>query len=269
MDKNARSMTSKKGLPGLNKHNLRHSSYDDDWFAKLDRSEDISVEGYSKKCGRGHKYFVKTKAIRLAEIVKELNLDPKKMSIIDVGCGLGEASIWLKRSFRKVLGVDNSKRMVDWAKKNIPGCSFMASNACKIPVKDNTYDCAVFFNVYHHMESKEVMLKSLNEVKRIVRKGGLIFISDLNPKNPVVRNIINTNELDAAVSLGGFNKGRFPTTLNMRQCKSIFRRAGLSIAYSEYLLFFPEWLSFLYPLERILRWLPIGGVYFIVAKNRK
>ena len=247
----------------------RVRTYSDDWFVNLDKSEDVSPGAYSKKCGKSHRYFVKVKSERLAEILAKLGENPKSMSVLDVGCGLGESCVWLAGKFKRAVGVDNSRRMIAWAERNVKSCDFYQSNAGKLPFDDSSFDCAVFFNVFHHMESKRIMVDSLREVKRVVKKGGFIFISELNPKNPVVRHTIRTNDVDVGVNLGGFRKNIFPTTLNLSECRTLFKVVKLKVKYSEYLLFFPSIFNFFYPLEGLLHWLPLGGAYFLVGRNLK
>ncbi len=47
------------------------------------------------------------------------------------------------------------------------------------------------------------------------------------------------------------------------------RNAHLEIDESSYCLFFPQQLSALRPFEKYLRWLPIGGQYFVCAGRSK
>ena len=47
------------------------------------------------------------------------------------------------------------------------------------------------------------------------------------------------------------------------------RNARLAIDKSSYCLFFPQQLAALRPLEKYLRWLPMGGQYFVCASTPK
>lgn len=48
-------------------------------------------------------------------------LGNRKRNIIDYGCGMGYGSYLLRQAGYKVIGVDNSKEAIDYAKENYPG----------------------------------------------------------------------------------------------------------------------------------------------------
>eukprot|EP00817_Percolomonadidae_sp_ATCC50343_P007377 CAMPEP_0117423290 /NCGR_PEP_ID=MMETSP0758-20121206/3950_1 /TAXON_ID=63605 /ORGANISM="Percolomonas cosmopolitus, Strain AE-1 (ATCC 50343)" /LENGTH=139 /DNA_ID=CAMNT_0005206403 /DNA_START=1016 /DNA_END=1435 /DNA_ORIENTATION=- len=52
----------------------------------------------------------------------------------------------------------------------------MVGNAKNIPYKDNSYDVAISVAVLHHFASEENRIKALQELVRIVKPGGKIFV---------------------------------------------------------------------------------------------
>ena len=57
--------------------------------------------------------------------------------------------------------------------------------------------------------------------------------------------------------------------LSTRETVERMRNAHLHIDESSYWLFFPQQLAALRPFEKYLRWLPMGGQYFVCASNQK
>jgi len=156
--------------------------------------------------------------------------------------------------------------MIKKARKlGIRNCQFKVIDSARLDFPEGKFDVAVFFNVIHHIDSKKKLVEAFSEAGRVVKKGGLVVVVDMNPYNPVTRHVINTNEIDKAVSLGGFKRGKFPTTLTPDECKKMLARRWLYAKYTEYLIFFPQVLSFFLPLENILKKIPLGGLYMVGA----
>jgi len=57
--------------------------------------------------------------------------------------------------------------------------------------------------------------------------------------------------------------------LSMRETITRMRNERLTIDQSSYCLFFPQQFAALRPFEKYIRWLPMGGQYFVCASNPK
>ena len=104
------------------------------------------------------------------------NIKGKK--ILDLGCGPGLYSKVLKKKGAKVKGIDNSKNMIEIAKKETPGVEFIVGDAEKLPYKNGEFDIVVSPLVIGHLSSWE---KLFNEVRRVLKKRGLFVFSIKNP----------------------------------------------------------------------------------------
>ncbi len=103
--------------------------------------------------------------------------------IIDVGCGEGALVKFLVNSGFKAYGVDRKPVIKKSLKKSenrkLTGRLF-SGRAEKIPFNDNTFDYAVYFASFHHIEPSR-MLKALKESKRALRKNGKVIIVEPCP----------------------------------------------------------------------------------------
>ena len=49
--------------------------------------------------------------------------------------------------------------------------------------------------------------------------------------------------------------------------KGILKKTRLQVVMQEYRVFFPAFLKILRPSEQFLKWFPLGGQYFVIAKK--
>ena len=104
----------------------------------------------------------------------------KNMTVIDLGSGDGYISRAVARSVKKVIAVDISKEMLKQLKKKardngLKNIESLESDGQDVPVSDSSVD-VICANMYlHHIEEPEIAIK---EMRRIVKPGGTVFISD-------------------------------------------------------------------------------------------
>ena len=84
--------------------------------------------------------------------------------------------------------------------------------------------------------------------------GGQLCVFEHNPYNPITRRIVSSCEFDEGVTL--LKKSQ----LTKLSRDSIHTRKIVS----GYCLFFPSFLRRLSVFERMLRWIPMGGQYFVL-----
>lgn len=102
-------------------------------------------------------------------------------TVLDVGCGEGTYTSFLKDEFTKdgtVIGIDISKEMIDLAKADYPGIDFRLESMDDISLKDETVDFVFSRYAIHYSENLE---KTLVEIARITKPGGTFVIKDVHP----------------------------------------------------------------------------------------
>jgi 2-polyprenyl-6-hydroxyphenyl methylase/3-demethylubiquinone-9 3-methyltransferase len=95
--------------------------------------------------------------------------------VVDLGCGGGLLSAPPARSGARVLGVDRSRRSLAAAAGRI-GRRFVCGDALRAPLSDGGADVVVLADVVEHLPYAGV----IGEAARILRPGGLCFVSTLN-----------------------------------------------------------------------------------------
>jgi ubiquinone/menaquinone biosynthesis C-methylase UbiE len=92
-------------------------------------------------------------------------------------------------------GVDNSKRQLALAlrkhkdngrMRRIERAEYFHASMENLPFDDETYDFAYAINSLHHLPTQEEQLKVFAEIHRVLKKGGLFLIVEMNVLNPII-----------------------------------------------------------------------------------
>ena len=103
----------------------------------------------------------------------------KEHIVLDVGCGAGHGSNLLSKKYKKVYGVDISPDAIEYAKNNwaSDNIEFVVGSAMDIPFPDSTFDTISAFEVFEHLSDWR---KFLSELRRVLKPGGVVYISTPN-----------------------------------------------------------------------------------------
>lgn len=98
---------------------------------------------------------------------------PKNPLVLDLGCGTGISTRQIAK-FAKVIGCDPDPIMLRVAKKNKVSEkeNYVLGSSQNLPFKDETFNAVTAFAAFHWFDDK----KSLREIKRVLRPGGVVFI---------------------------------------------------------------------------------------------
>jgi ubiquinone/menaquinone biosynthesis C-methylase UbiE len=104
----------------------------------------------------------------------ELLPGTKESSALDIGCGLGDDVVRLKRRFGRAVGIDSSSRLITEAihRHRSEGCEFHRSDATTLPFRDEEFDAARMDRSLQHMGKPVAVIR---EAARVVKKGGVVL----------------------------------------------------------------------------------------------
>ncbi|MFH1056668.1 MAG: class I SAM-dependent methyltransferase [Candidatus Micrarchaeota archaeon] len=109
--------------------------------------------------------------------------------LLDAGCGNGVNSIALAPFVNKICAFDASPKMVFYARKNVRQAglgkkiSVKKASIFKIPFKNSFFDVVAYFAVVHHFAKPAEWKKVFSEMNRVLKKGGLAFVTVWNKFN--------------------------------------------------------------------------------------
>jgi len=130
------------------------------------KTYDIIAKDYSKK------REVLTEDLKfLAKKAKEGE------KVLDLGCGDGRFFKLLKEKKIDYYGIDLSEKMIELAKKKFPQGKFLLFDGKKIPFLDDFFDRVFCLAVFHHIPSKKFREDFLLEIKRVLKKGGVLHLT--------------------------------------------------------------------------------------------
>ena len=107
---------------------------------------------------------------------------------LDAGCGQG----WYVRRMRElgfdVDGIDTSAGQIALASRHIgAGARVAIGSVLNIPEPDASLDFIYTINVLHHLGSVEEQRRAFDELLRVLRPGGLLFLHEINTRSILFR----------------------------------------------------------------------------------
>lgn len=97
--------------------------------------------------------------------------------ILDLGCGNGRLLQIFKEIDIDYTGADSSEKLIEIARKNYPNAKFEVADALHLSFPNNYFDKIYSVAVLHHIPSKELRLKFLEGVKRILKPDGMLILT--------------------------------------------------------------------------------------------
>lgn len=141
-----------------------------------------------------------TEINRTCSILKRY-IKPEDGLVLDIGCGTGRYSIYLKRLGFNVTGVDISLDQLAQVSDSIP---VHCVSATELPFEDGKFLCCLFILSIHQMDISE-RKKALKEAVRVLRTGGFLIIKTCSHKDLHMRPL--NNEFPSALKI---NLKRYP-----------------------------------------------------------
>lgn len=111
-------------------------------------------------------------------VLERLLQDVAPTEILDAACGTGRHSRWLAELGHRVTGVDASPEMLDLARRNAPGVTFLRGDLTSLPLPDGAVTVAVCALALTHVPTLE---PAVRELARVVRPGGRLIVADVHP----------------------------------------------------------------------------------------
>ena len=110
----------------------------------------------------------------------------KNANILDVGCGYGRTLNELyNNGYKNGIGIDFSEKMIEKGKSLYPHLTFEIMEEGKTKYSENTFDAVILFAVLTCIIANEEQMELLNEIRRILKPKGIIYINDF---------LLNTDE---------------------------------------------------------------------------
>lgn len=115
-----------------------------------------------------------------------LSTIPKGGKVLDIGCGPGNFTQYIKTQDFEVEGIDISEKMLEIAKRKVPEGIFKQMDMRSLEYENNTFDFILSSFSLIHIPSNEV-ISTLKEWNRVLKNGGKLgLITQKGKKDQVV-----------------------------------------------------------------------------------
>lgn len=112
------------------------------------------------------------------EILSQYALDGER--VLDLGCGNGRLLEILGEKPIEYFGLDTSEKLIEIAKKKYPQDRFEVGDILKLPYSDNFFNKVFAIRILHHIPSKAFRLRAIEEIKRVLKPGGILILTVWN-----------------------------------------------------------------------------------------
>lgn len=167
------------------------------------------------------------------DFLKTLEIETYSKVVLDYGCGIGNfAEKVVDFNPKKIIAVDISEEAIKKAKKNIDlkykNIEFKVDNCENLNLDSDSFDIVYGGGILHHLN----LNKSLEELKRILRKNGKIIFVEPLATNPVINLYRRLTPKARSVDEHPFKSS------DIRLIKSIFKNVEINYYGFFTLLFF-------------------------------
>jgi SAM-dependent methyltransferase len=105
----------------------------------------------------------------------------KDSSVVDLGCGYGRVlGLLFDDGYQNLIGFDLAPAMIAAARGRYPAIDFRELPAApSLPLEKESIDAVLLFAVLTCVPTNEGQLEIVREIERVLKPGGLLYISDL------------------------------------------------------------------------------------------
>ena len=146
----------------------------------------ISRDYYDLVVAREGETDVELTARRIALKIGKLRPLVPGEELLDVGCATGGITAAFNRFGLEATGVEVIPQFVDAARNTYPDTAFLTGAAEQLPVPDASFDFVTLTEVLEHVIDWR---QTLREAARVLRSGGVLYISTTNRLWPIQHEI--------------------------------------------------------------------------------
>lgn len=151
--------------------------FNENYFKRRGKGSSYTEE-YWYESERIFQYFIKRLKI-IEDYIK------RSKTIADIGCGLAHSSCVARliNPSVRVIAVDIAEAALNRAIElygSDPGIDFVVADATMLPMRSDSLDLVVSFELYEHLEAPTRMIK---EIHRVLKPGGFLFLTTPNARS--------------------------------------------------------------------------------------
>ena len=161
----------------------------------------------------------------------------KNRNVLDLGCGTGVYTRTIKRYTDNILGLDLSKRWLNYAKNKRGISNLIRADAHNIPLKNESFDVIVTIGLFEYINRRIV----IKEINRILKQDGFCILS--------VPNKYSASRMVGKLICKVFGRKRDPNEPSKKEVLRLFRDNGFRLIeyrMNDGLIWLPDFLDRLF-----------------------
>jgi trans-aconitate methyltransferase len=220
-------------------------------FNKFAKNYDELLNRSLKISGENHEYFSEKRISQLINYAKNKE-NFSFSSLLDFGCGVGNFYNAVLSHIPDIdyLGVDVSIDSINTAKGKFSSSQFKHLREYE---PNNNFSCIYSNGVFHHIKPNQ-REKFLNYIYNSLNINGFFSFWENNPYNLGTRYIMSKNPFDKDAQL-----------ISPSKVRGLLKQVGFNIVSTNYYFYFPRCLNLLRRFEFMLKKIPLGAQYNIIA----
>jgi ubiquinone/menaquinone biosynthesis C-methylase UbiE len=163
------------------------------------------------------------------------------MNVLDIGCGNGRFYPLMKERDVLYTGVDNSSELLKEARRAFPNTAFVEADATSLPFPDRFFDVAFSFATLHHVPSRALREKFIQEAARVLKPGSTFVLSVWELWTPkyfgkllrdALKGLLGFTSLDIGDVMLTFGKAkhkRYLHAFTARELETLLEKNGFAI----------------------------------------
>jgi tellurite methyltransferase len=159
-------------MTGSSKTNTAHLDWDTRWRTEQGRADWIEPEGF---------------VVQTIPLLKSWGVH----TVLDLGCGVGRHALMLAEAGFQVHAVDASSTAIDYVNRQAreKGIQIRTyrDEMTHVPLENKTMDYVLAWNVIYHGDLS-IVLRSVSEILRVLKPGGLFQGTMLSKRNSEIAN---------------------------------------------------------------------------------
>ena len=137
--------------------------------------------------------------------------------ILDIGCGNGRfleegQKQWFSPAY--YLGIDNSERMIEWAKLLYPEYRFEVRDMRNLEWVDGDFDIILLIASFHHLETVIERMTVLDSLQCLLAPHGIIFMTNWNLRDQEMYRDSYLGNGDYSIKIGAYTRYYHGFTVN-------------------------------------------------------
>lgn len=156
---------------------------------------------------------------------KFVSVLPKNATVLDIGCGAGVKSKYLSEKDLKVTGIDFSEKMIEIAKREVPGVDFMVGDIYELDSYNKKFNAVFAQAVLLYIPKKRVM-EVLEKLKNKLNPNGVLYLAvkEVSKDDGLEEKNLKENDY-------GYEYERFFSYFTLPEIKEYIKKLGLSVIW--------------------------------------